>query len=72
MNWAKDCKSKFDIEGKAIPGNAKQGTPPPQAPYKKKQGQILSFPSNPQHLAVLPSIYQPYTIFFLYPQAVPS
>ena len=56
MHWAKDCKSKFDIEGKPIPGNSKQGTP--QVPYNKNQGQILSFPSNPQHLAVVPSIYQ--------------
>ena len=30
----------------------------PQVPYKN-QGQILSFPSNPQHPAVLPAIYEP-------------
>ena len=59
MHWAKDCKSKFDIEGKPIPENSKQGTPPPKVPYNKNQGQILSFPSNPQHLAILLSIYQP-------------
>ena len=60
MHWAKDCKSKFDIDGKPIPGNSKQETP--KVPYNKKkfpQGQILSFPSNTQHLAVLLSIYQP-------------
>ena len=57
MHWAKSCKLKFDIDGKPIPGNSKQGTP--QVPYNKNQGQILSFPSNPQHPAVLPSIYQP-------------
>jgi len=57
MHWAKDCKSKFDIEGKPIPRNSKQGTP--QVPYNKNQGQILSFPANPQHPAMLPSIYQP-------------
>ena len=57
MHWAKDCKSKFDIEGKPIPGNSKQGTP--QVPYNKNQGPILSFPSNPQHPAVLLSVYQP-------------
>ena len=34
--WAKDCKSKFDIEGKHIPGNFKQGTP--QVPFNKNQG----------------------------------
>ena len=28
MHWAKDCKSKFDIEGKPIPGNSKQEIPP--------------------------------------------
>ena len=53
----KDCKSKFDIEGKPILGNSKQGAP--QVLFNKNQGQITSFPSNPQHLAVLPSIYQP-------------
>ena len=57
MHWAKDCKSKFDIEGKPIPGNSKQGTP--QVPFNKTQGQIPSFPSNPPDPAVLPSIYQP-------------
>ena len=54
MHWAKDCKSKFDIEGKSIAGNSKQWKP--QVPYNKNQGQILSFPSNPQHPAVLPLI----------------
>ena len=57
MHWAKDCKSKLDIEGKPIPVISKQAAP--QVPYNKSQGQILSFPSNPQHPAVLPSIYQP-------------
>ena len=28
MHWAKDSKFTFDIEGKPIPGNSKQGTPP--------------------------------------------
>ena len=54
MHRAKDCKSKFDIEGKSIAGNSKQWKP--QVPYNKNQGQILSFPSNPQHPAVLPLI----------------
>ena len=57
MHSAKDCKFKFDIDGKPIPGNSKQGTP--LVPYNKNQGQILSFPSNPQHPAMLPSITQP-------------
>ena len=54
MHWAKECKSKFDIEGKPIPGNSKQETP--QVPFNKNQGQIPSFPSNPQHPAVLPDV----------------
>ena len=57
MHWAKDCKFKFDIDGKPSPGNSKQGTP--QVPYNKNQGQILSFPSNPQHLAMLLLITSP-------------
>ena len=57
MHWAKECRSKFDIAGKPIPGNSKQETP--QVPFNKNQGQIPPFPSNPQHPAVLPSIYQP-------------
>ena len=36
MHWAKDCKSKFDIEGKSIPRNSKQGTPP--GPRQQKPG----------------------------------
>ena len=61
MHWAKDCTSKLDLERKPIPGNSKQGTP--QVPFNKNQGQILSFASNPQHPAMLPSIYQPQMIF---------
>ena len=61
MRWDKDCKSKFDIEGNPIPGNSKQGTP--QFPFNRNQGQIPSSPSNPQRLAVLPSIYQPSVTF---------
>ena len=57
MHWAKDSKFKFDIEGKPIPKNSKQGTS--HIPYNKNQGQIVSFPSNPQRPAVLPLIYQP-------------
>ena len=57
IHWAKECKPKFDIDGKPVPGNYKQETP--QVSFNKTQGQIPSFPSNPQYLAVLPSIYQP-------------
>ena len=35
IHWAKSCKFKFDIDGKPIPGNSKQGTP--QIPYNKNQ-----------------------------------
>ena len=56
-NWARDCQSKYDIIGKPILGNSKLGTP--QVPINKNQGQAPSFPSNPQHLAMLPLIYQP-------------
>ena len=69
MHWAKDCKSKFDIEGNPIPGNSKQGTP--QFPFNRNQGQIPSSPSNPQRLAVLPSIYQPSVTFSFTPRQSP-
>ena len=72
MHWAKKIVNLNLILREKLFQETPNRGPPPQAPYKKKQGQILSFPSNPQHLAVLPSIYQPYMIFFLYPQAVPS
>ena len=48
---------KYDIEGKPISGNSKLGTP--RVPINKTQGQTPSFPSNPQHPAVLQSIYPP-------------
>ena len=44
MHWANDCKFKYDIDGKPIPGNSKQGTL--QVPYNKNQGQSLSFPQT--------------------------
>ena len=69
MHWAKDCKSKFDIERKPIPGNSKQGTP--QVPFNKNQGQILSFPLNPQDLAVLPSDIPALSDFFHLPSSSP-
>jgi hypothetical protein len=56
IHWARECQSKYDVEGKPILGNSKLGTP--QVPINKNQGQTSSFPSNPQHLAVLPLIYQ--------------
>ena len=68
IHWAKDCKSKLDIEGKPILGNSKQGTPR-QVPYNKNQGQILSFPSTSGSDAIeIPALND----FSLDPQAVPS
>ena len=49
MHWAKDCKSKFDIEGKPIPGNSKQWTPPPprpRSPSTKTRGKFRLFPQT--------------------------
>ena len=48
---------RYNAEGKPISRNSKLGTP--QVPINKNQGQTPSFPSNPQHQAVLPSIYKP-------------
>ena len=66
-HWVRECRSKYDVEGKPISGNSKLGTP--QVPIHKNQGQTSSFPSNPQHPAVLPVIYL--NDFLLFPQAVP-
>ena len=75
MHWAKDCKSKFDIEGKPIPGNSKQGTPTPThtvGPLQQKPGATSIFylkPSTPSSIAIdIPALND----FSLYPQAVPS
>ena len=54
MHWAKDCKSKFDIEGNPIPGNSKEGVRNRfKVPFNKNLEEIPSFPSNPQHPGVL-------------------
>ena len=37
MHWAKDCKSKSDIERKPIPENCKQGPPPPRPRQQKPE-----------------------------------
>ena len=70
MHWAKDCKSTFDIEGKPIPGNSKQGTPP--GPLQQNPGANSIFylkPSTAGRTAVdIPAL----NAFLLYPQAVPS
>ena len=46
IDWAKICKSKFDIEGKPIPGNSKQGTPLP-GPLQQKPGANSIFSLKP-------------------------
>ena len=70
MHWAKDCKSKFDIEGKPIPRNSKQGTPPGLLQQKPGANSIISFkPSTSGNAGVnIPALND----FFLCPQAVPS
>ena len=70
MHWAKDCKSKFDTEGKPIPGTSKQGTPPGTLQQKPGADSIFSLkPSTSGSAAVgIPALND----FFLYPQAVPS
>jgi len=51
MHWVKDCKSKFDIEGKPILGNSKQGTPshpaPRPGPLQQKPGANSIFSLKP-------------------------
>ena len=70
MHWAKECKSTFDIEGKPIPENSKQETPP--GPLQQKPGANSTFPlkSSTSGRAVIdiPALND----FLLYPQAVPS
>ena len=65
MHWAKDCKSKFDIERKSIPRNSKQGTPPP-GPRQQKPGanSIFSLKPSPSSSAAIdiPALNH----FFLY------
>ena len=46
MHWAKECRSKFDIEGKPIPGNSKQETPPSRSPSTKTRGKFHLFPQT--------------------------
>ena len=71
MHWAKQYKSKFDIEGTPISGNSKQGTPHP-GPLQQKPGAnsiVFLKPSTSSSAAVdIPALND----FLLYPQAVPS
>ena len=45
MHWAKDCKSRFDIEGKPIPGELQAGDPP--GPFQQKPGAHSIFSLKP-------------------------
>ena len=70
MHWAKSCKFKFDIDGKPISRNSKQGTPPGPLQQKPGANSIFSLkPSTPLSAAInIPALND----FFLYPQAVPT
>ena len=70
MHCVKDCKSKFDIEGKPIPGNSKQGTPP--GPRRQKPGANSIFSLKPSTSGRAAGNILALNDFFLYPQAVPS
>ena len=69
MHWAKDCKFKFDIDGKPIPGNFKR-EPRGVLQQKPRANSIFSLkPSTSGGAAVnKPALND----FFLYPEAVPS
>ena len=69
MHWAKDCKSKFDIKGKPIPGNSKQGPP---SPLQQKPGVNSIFSLKPSTFGSAAFNIPALNDFFLYPQAVPS
>ena len=46
VHWDKSCKFKFDIDGKPIPGNSKQGTPPPGSLQQKLGANSIFFPQT--------------------------
>ena len=70
MHWAKDCKSKFDIEGKPILGKLQAGDPPGPLQQKPGANSIFSLkPSTSSNAAIdTPALND----ILLYPQAVPS
>ena len=72
MHCVKDCKSKFDIEGKPIPGNFKQGTTTPPGPLQQKPGANSIFSLKPSTSGSGPVDIPILNDFFLYTQAVPS
>ena len=71
MHWAKDCKSKFDIEGKAIRETPNRGCPPPPGPLQQKPeaNSIFSLkPSTSGSAAInIPALYD----FFPLPSSSP-
>jgi len=57
MHWARECRSKYDIEGKPISGNSKLGIP--QVPINKNQGQsrkMVGLSSRLSHNPALPDL----------------
>ena len=70
MHWDKDCKSKFDIEGKPILRNSKQGTPP--GPLQQKTGANSIFFLKPSRSGRAAINITDLNDFVLYPQSVPS
>ena len=70
MHWAKDCKSKFDTEGKPIPGELQAGDPP--GPFQQKPGANSIFSLKPSTAGRTAVDIPARNAFLLYPQAVPS
>ena len=69
MHWVKDSKSKFDIKGKPIPGNSKQGPP---SPLQQKPGVNSIFSLKPSTFGSAAFNIPALNDFFLYPQAASS
>ena len=65
MHSAKDCKFKFDIDGKPIPGNSKQGTSP--GPLQQKPGANSIFSLKPSTSGNATVNILALDDFFLYP-----
>ena len=58
MYWAKDCKSKSDIERKPIPENCKQGTPGPLQQKPETNSTFYLKPSTSGSAAIdIPALF---------------
>ena len=69
MHWTKDCKSKFDIEGKPFQ-ELQAGDPPGPLQQKPERNSIFSLKSSTSSSAAVDILAL--NNFLLYPQAVPS